>query len=53
MIADYEEKKGARVRSYLSAVVLKAGETKTHCLSFKNNCKFTSKTVFNNPIFAP
>lgn len=25
----------------------------TYCLSFRNSCKLTSNTVFNNPMLAP
>ena len=29
------------------------GREETHCLSFRNSCRLTSKTVFSSPMFAP
>lgn len=36
-----------------AALNLTHGVGSTYCLSLRNNCRFTSKTVFNRPMLAP
>lgn len=56
VIADDKEEKRPRLGSggaLVSAQTVRLQVAKSYCLSFRNSCKLTSKTVLSRPMLAP